>query len=61
MWQIEVRHTGLNKYRLIRGTDQYVVEQKAKAQNAAWDEMWRKKVEREQRISNKQSMLAVYA
>jgi restriction system protein len=57
MWQIEVRHNGLNKYRLIRGTDQYVVEQKAEAQKAAWNEMWRKKVEREQRISNKQSML----
>ncbi len=57
MWQIEVRHSGLNKYRLIRGTDQYVVEQKAAAQKAAWEEMWRKKVEREQRISNKQSML----
>ncbi len=57
MWQIEVRHSGLNKYLLIRGTDQYVVEQKAEAQKAAWNEMWRKKVEREQRISNKQSML----
>jgi restriction system protein len=57
MWQIEVRHNGLNKYRLIRGTDQYVVEQKAAAQKASWDEMWQKKVEREQRISNKQSML----
>jgi restriction system protein len=57
MWQIEVRHNGLKKYRLIRGTDQYVVEQKAAVQKAAWDEMWQKKVEREQRISNKQSML----
>ncbi|MGD0038282.1 MAG: restriction endonuclease [Bacteroidota bacterium] len=57
MWQIEVRHSGLNKYRLIRGTDQYVVEQKAAAQRAAWDEIWQKKVEREQRISDKQSML----
>jgi len=57
MWQIEVRHTGLNKYRLIRGNDQYVVEQKAEAQRAMWNEMWRKKVGREQRILNKQSKL----
>lgn len=57
MWEIELRHPGLNKYRLIRGTDQYVVEQKAAAQRAAWDEMWRKRVEKEGRALNKQSML----
>jgi restriction system protein len=57
MWQIELRHPGLNKYRLIRGTDQHVVEQKAAAQRAAWDEMWRKRVEKEERALNKQSML----
>ena len=51
MWEIEIRHEGLNKYRHIRGTDRYVVEQKAAAQQRAWDEMWEKKqaVEREKR------------
>ena len=43
MWEIEVRHDGLNKYRHIRGSDRYVVEQKAAAQKLAWDEMWEKK------------------
>ena len=43
MWEIEVRHDGLNKYRHIRGSDRYVVEQKAAAQKLAWDEMWQKK------------------
>lgn len=43
MWEIEVRHEGLNKYRHIRGSDRYVVEQKAVAQQLAWDEMWEKK------------------
>ena len=43
MWEIEVRHAGLNKYRHIRGSDRYVVEQKAAAQKLAWDEMWQKK------------------
>ncbi len=43
MWEIEVRHDGLNKYRHIRGSDRYVVEQKAVAQKLAWDEMWEKK------------------
>lgn len=43
IWEIEVRHEGLNKYRHIRGSDKYVVEQKAAAQKLAWDDMWEKK------------------
>jgi len=42
-YQVEVRHPGLHKYRLIKGTDRYVVEQKAAAQVRTWDEMWEKK------------------
>ncbi len=42
-YQIEIRHDGLHKYRLIKGTDRYVVEEKAAAQKRAWDEMWEKK------------------
>lgn len=57
MPEIELRHDGLNKYRLIRGTDRHVVQQKAAAQRAAWDEMWRKRVEKEGRALNKQSRL----
>ncbi len=57
MWEIELRHDGLNKYRLIRGTDKYVVEQKAAAQKAAWDDMWRRRVEREGRALNRESMI----
>ncbi len=33
-FEAEVRHSGLHKYRLITGTDRYVVEQKAQAQIA---------------------------
>ena len=43
MYEVELRHDGLHKYRLIRGSDKHVVEQKATAQRRAWDEMWRKK------------------
>ncbi|MDP2885348.1 MAG: restriction endonuclease [Ignavibacteria bacterium] len=57
MWTIEIRHPGLNKYRLVKGTDKYVVEQKAAAQMAAWEEMWQRKVEIQQKALNKQSML----
>jgi len=45
MYEIEVRHDGLNKYRHIRGNNPEVVEQKAKAQLIVWGEMWKKKLE----------------
>jgi restriction system protein len=57
MWTVEIRHPGLNKYRLVKGTDKYVVEQKAAAQMAAWEEMWQRKVEVKERAHNKQSKL----
>jgi len=43
MYEIEVRHEGLNKYRHIRGKDKHIVQQKASMQILAWDEMWEKK------------------
>lgn len=54
MWEIEVSHTGLNKYRHIRGRDRYVVEQKAQAQKLAWDEMWQKKLAADKRVQAKE-------
>jgi restriction system protein len=54
MYQREVRHTGLNKYRLIRGSNKYVVEQQAAAQLAIWNEMWAKKIEKENKIREKE-------
>ena len=56
MWEIEVRHGGLNKYRHIRGSDRYVVEQKAAAQEQAWDQIWKKKREREAAIRSKEDI-----
>lgn len=43
MYEIEVSHKGLNKYRVIKGNNRYVVEQKAEMQKKTWDEMWEKK------------------
>lgn len=43
MFQVEIKHEGLNKYRVIKGSDQYVVHQKAEVQMKAWDEMWEQK------------------
>lgn len=49
---IEVRHNGLNKFRVIRGNDPSVLEQKAAMQMAVWEEIWRKKCDKEQHESN---------
>ncbi len=57
MYEIEVTHPGLNKYRHIRGTDKYVVEQKARAQKAIWEEMWQKKRAAEEIKSKKEKLL----
>ncbi len=53
-YEIEIRHPGLNKYRHIRGSNKYIVDQQAAAQKAIWDEQWAKKVEKEQKIQNTQ-------
>ncbi len=57
MWEIEVRHGGLNKYRHIRGSDKYIVQQKARAQKAVWNEMWKKKQLAEQNKMKKETTI----
>ena len=47
MYQIEVRHHRLNKYRVIKGNNLYVVEQKAEMQKKTWNEMWEKKIQKD--------------
>ena len=42
-YQLELRHDNLKKYQVIKGDDQYIVLEKAKAIAARWDEMWDKK------------------
>ena len=52
MWEIEIRHEGLNKYRKIRGSDQAVVEEKAFMQQREWEDIWSKKLAREKATKN---------
>jgi restriction system protein len=54
MFQVDVRHEGLNKFRRISGGDKYVVEQRAKAQVAIWDEQWARKCASEQKRNHAQ-------
>jgi restriction system protein len=39
----EVRHEGLNKYHVMRGKDREVLERKARALVARWNEIWQQK------------------
>jgi restriction system protein len=56
LYWIEVRHEGLHKYRVIKGNNRYVVEQKAYLQKKQWDEMWKKKKEAEKKKSERENM-----
>src|SRR5208283_4290509 len=42
-FSVEVYNRGLNKHRLIRGSDPEVVKQKVLCQVAEWNEMWAKR------------------
>lgn len=55
MYEIELHHDGLNKYRHIRGRDPHVVEEKARVQRLTWDLEWEKKVAREEAAMEKQA------
>jgi len=54
-YALEIRHKELNKYQVVRGDNKYVVTQKARAKMAQWDEIWERKVEREQAAAQKQA------
>jgi len=53
VYEFEVRHDGLHKYRVIRGTDRYGAERQAKAQVAAWNEIWTQKQQADAAIKAK--------
>jgi restriction system protein len=67
-YAVEIRHRELNKYQVIRGDNEHIVRQKARAKMAQWDEMWqrrqeaeRKRVERTneaQRVASQQQLAA---
>jgi restriction system protein len=52
-YQIEIKHEGLNKYKVVKGATQYEVQQKADTQRRQWDEMYSKKIEKERKEEEK--------
>lgn len=57
MYQIEISHEGLHKYRKIIGKEKYVVEQKAVMQKLQWDEQWNIKLKKIKDMEVKQKSL----
>jgi restriction system protein len=43
-FELEISHTGLNRYQVVRGNSRHEVEQKARAKMVQWDEIWARKV-----------------
>lgn len=43
MFVVTVQHDGLRKHRVITGSDRFIVEEKARAQIAAWEVIWKQK------------------
>lgn len=57
MYQAEVSHKGLNKYRVVKAATPYELEQKTRALKAQWDDQWARIVEREQRKKNEEDSI----
>ena len=66
VWEVTIQHQELNKSRQVRGTNHYLVEQKAALQLAVWNNGWKKRQSAERRrqeqelsVRNKADSLAL--
>src|SRR5689334_2392526 len=66
MWQCEIRHDGLHKYRVVKGQTQEIMRLRAEMQLRSWDEQWSrvqaaqaKREEQVQAAYNKETMKRV--
>lgn len=64
LYQKEVRHNGLNKYKIVKAQSRYELTQKVEALEAQWEEQWakkclaeRKKAEKEEKLKNDEESL----
>lgn len=56
-YQKEIFHNGLNKYKIIKASSPYELNQKIAAQSAQWDEQWERKCEIEERRKEKELII----
>lgn len=52
-YRVEVKHEGLNKYKVVKAETEYEAQQKANAQMQQWNEMYDKKLRKEQKEQEK--------
>lgn len=57
LFQQEVRHNGLNKYRVVKAETRYELQQKVASLEAQWNEQWIKKCALEQQKREKEQKL----
>lgn len=55
-YYVVVEHKGLGKWREIKGSDKHLVEQKAKLQQAQWNDQWQQKCQKEEQQQRKLSL-----
>ncbi|MBR3062767.1 MAG: restriction endonuclease [Exiguobacterium sp.] len=58
MYSREIRHDGLNKFRVIRGKSLYEVDQKAEMQLRVWEDQWNRVVKRHEEAQLKSNKRA---
>lgn len=56
-YEKEIRHNGLNKYRIVKGSTSYEVEQKANAVLAQWEAQWQRQLEREAKTQAREAKI----
>jgi restriction system protein len=56
-FQAEVSHNGLNKYRIVKATTRYELNQKVDALKAQWDEQWSRELQRKQKETERASKI----
>ena len=61
LYQEEVYHRGLNKYRIVKAETFHELEEKKRALMAQWNEQWDRKVEREAKIKNEEDSISYAA
>lgn len=53
MYEREIRHDGLRKFRIIRGKSMYEIDQKAEMQLKVWEDQWNKVIKKEEGLNKR--------
>ncbi|WP_214756797.1 restriction endonuclease [Exiguobacterium sp. s157] len=59
MYEREIRHDGLRKFRIIRGKSMYEIDQKAEMQLKIWEDQWNKVIKKQEELKQKTNRRAI--